>query len=280
VFWIHASSILRVNKACLEIAKTIKLPGWDDPKSDKLELVKDWLESPRSGNWMLFLDNADDYDLLFGSGCLIKSLPRPHRGAILMTTRDARVGMEFAKHKCIKLDALTKEESTELLISRLGIKGDNFDDLESLGEELCGIPLALVQASSFITQNFLTIPDYLELYRASDLDKTELLSEDFDDEVRDSESRNPVATTWSVSFDYIRKRDPLAAEVLAIMSMFDSQAIPESLLDWGNNRLKFRKALGTLQAFALISPRTEGLAYEGQRERLFDLHRLVRLAMK
>ncbi|EPE27492.1 P-loop containing nucleoside triphosphate hydrolase [Glarea lozoyensis ATCC 20868] len=280
VLWIHASSISRVNKACLEIAKAVKFSRWDDPKSDKLELVREWLESPESGKWLLFLDNADDFDLLFGAGRLAKFLPRSNHGAILMTTRDARVGMEFAKQKCITLGALTNDESTELLRSRLGDSEESLEHLQNLGEELCGIPLALVQASSFIKQNYLTIPDYLELYRASDLDKIELLSEDFDDEIRDSESRNPVATTWSVSFDYIRKRDPLAAEMLSIMSTLDSQAIPESLLNFGSNKIKFQKALVTLQAFALVSARSDGFSWEGRKERLFDLHRLVRLAMR
>lgn len=83
----------------------------------------------------------------------------------------------------------------------------------------------------------------MELYRISEVDKIELLSEDFDDGIRDSESRNPVVTTWSVSFDYIRNWDPLAAEILSVMSMLDPQAIPESLIFFGNNKLKFGKAM-------------------------------------
>jgi hypothetical protein len=280
VFWLHASSMSRVNKTCLEIAKNAKIPGWEDPKSNKLELVKDWLENPRSGKWLLLVDNADDFNLLFGSGHLAKSLPRSNDGAILMTTRDARIGMEFAKLTRISLGALTLNESIELLDTRLGAGENEYADLAELSEELCGIPLALVQASSFIKQNFLSIPSYLELYRASEMDKIELLSEDFDDGIRDSESRNPVATTWSVSFDYIRNWDPLAAEILSVMSMLDAQAIPESLVRFGDNRLKFSKAMGTLQAFSLVAARTDGPIWDGRREKSFDLHRLVKLAMR
>ena len=279
MFWIHASSISRVNKTFLEIAKKAKISGWDDPKSNKLELVKGWLESPLSGKWVLLVDNADDFHMLFGPGSLMGSLPRSSEGSILMTTRDARVGMEFAKQDTMFLSALTLKESISLLDTRLGSRKNDIEDLEKLSEELCGVPLALVQASSFIRQNFLSIPNYLELYRASDTDKIELLSEDFDDEIRDPETRNPVAATWCITFDHILKRDPMAAEILSVMSTLDAQAIPESLI-FSGHKLRFSKAMGTLQAFTLITARTDGPTWEGRLEKSFDLHRLVRLAMR
>ena len=149
-----------------------------------------------------------------------------------------------------------------------------------MSEELCGIPLALVQASSFIKQNYLSIPSYLDLYRASDRDKIELLSEDFDNEIRDPETLNLVAATWSITFKHILKNDFLAAETLSTMSVLDAQAIPESLLYSGTQKIKFIKAIGTLQAFTLVTARTDGPVWEGRRERLFDFHRMVRLAMR
>ena len=279
MFWVHASSSSRIHKTFLEIAKKAKIPGWEDPKSNKVKLVKGWLENPLSGKWVLFVDNADDFHLLFGSGNLVESLPISSEGAILLTTRDARVGMEFAKQAIISLSAFTLKDSVSLLDTRLGPGNNDTRDVEELSGELCGIPLALVQASSFIRQNFLSIPSYLELYRSSDMDKIELLSEDFNDEIRDPETRNPVAATWSITFDHILKQDPLAADILSIMSTFDAQAIPESLIS-SDHRLRFSKAMGTLQAFTLITARTDGPIWEGRRERLFDLHRLVRLAMR
>lgn len=258
----------------------MKLPGCDDPKSDKLKLICEWLESPRAGKWRLLLDNADDFDLLYGSGKLVKSLPRSENGAILLTTRNARIGKEFAKLQSFTLGALSEKESIELLNTRLGAGDKDYNDLSELSKELYGIPLALVQASSFISQNYLSIPSYLELYRASDFDKIELLSEDFSDEIRDPESRNPIATTWSVSFDHIHDWDPLAADILSVMSMLDPQAIPESLVYFTDSRTKFSKSIATLQSFSLITARTDGPTWEGRREKSFDLHRLVRLAMR
>ncbi len=104
----------------LRIAKSAKMPGWEDPKINKLELVSEWLESPRSRRWILMMDNAYGFDLLFGSGNLAKLLPKSSTGAILMKTRDARVGMEFTKRTTILLGALTLKKSITLIESRLG----------------------------------------------------------------------------------------------------------------------------------------------------------------
>ena len=53
------------------------------------------------------------------------------------------------------------------------------------------------------------------------------------------------------------RHDPPAADMLSVMGMLDSQAIPKSLLpsDASTRTVAFEKALGTLQAFSLIAPR-------------------------
>lgn len=91
--------------------------------------------------------------------------------------------------------AILKLKELILLDTRLGTGHSDIKDLTEFSEELYSIPLTLVQASSFIRQNYWSIPSYLDLYRASDRDRIELLNEDFDDEVRDSETLNPVAAT-------------------------------------------------------------------------------------
>ncbi|KAG9237498.1 hypothetical protein BJ875DRAFT_453604 [Amylocarpus encephaloides] len=58
-----------------------------------------------------------------------------------------------------------------------------------------------------------------------------LESEDFEDDIGDQESHNPVAATWAITFDHVLTVDPLAAEILSVMSSLDTYAIaiPESL---------------------------------------------------
>jgi len=79
-----------------------------------------------------------------------------------------------------------------------------------------------VQAASFISVNSISVEKYLELYRQSDTPRMQLLSEDFEDEARDAQSKNAVATAWSISFEYIKSHDPKAADLLSFMSVFDS----------------------------------------------------------
>ncbi len=78
------------------------------------------------------------------------------------------------------------------------------------------------------------------VYQDSDISKIRLLSKEFEDDTRDRESRNPVATTWAVSFNYIREHDTAAADILSLMSMLDAQAIPESSLPFINDRLTLK----------------------------------------
>ena len=63
-----------------------------------------------------------------------------------------------------------------------------------------------------------------------------LLSEDFEDDGRYRNIKNPVATTWLISFDRIQQRDQLAAEYLSFMACIDPKDIPQSLLPPGASR--------------------------------------------
>jgi tetratricopeptide (TPR) repeat protein len=151
----------------------------------------------------------------------------------------------------------------------------------ALAEELEGVPLALVQAGAYINEQSITIKEYLNLYRSSESSKINLLSEDFEDVVRRAQdTRRPVAATWIISFETIKKRNPLAAAILSRMSVMDSQAVPISLLDSGDKQEDFVKAPGILQAFSIIMLRKTELDPTRLREKSFDLHRLVRLSMR
>lgn len=62
-------------------------------------------------------------------------------------------------------------------------------------EALEGISLALIQSISYTSENGMTVARYLELYNGSDANKVHLLSENFEDDIRDAELKNPVAVT-------------------------------------------------------------------------------------
>lgn len=233
----------------------------------------------------MIFDNADDAEIMYGSGPplrLADYLPRSNQGSILLTTRFQRVGANFTfPQNIFKLQSMTLKESELLLRARLGDnpREQNRETYQELAKELENTPLALVQAASYMSQNCMTLATYLQLYRQSDVAKIRLLSEDFEDDVRDFQAKNPIATTWIISFDYVKMRVPQAAELLSLMSVMDAQAIPEFLMPQGEDAFSFNRAVGTLEAFSFISTRTPSLG-SLQRYRLFDLHRLVRLAIR
>ena len=44
------------------------------------------------------------------------------------------------------------------------------------------------------------------------------------------EARNSIIITWQISFDHIHRTRPSAADLLSLMSFFDRQGIPKSLV--------------------------------------------------
>ena len=53
VFWIYAGSPMRFEQDYRKLAKLAGLQGYDDPKQDIRPTVKEWLEGPESGKWIL-----------------------------------------------------------------------------------------------------------------------------------------------------------------------------------------------------------------------------------
>ena len=270
----------------------VGIPGWASQSAvhDKLSLVKNWLESEASGNWLLILDNADDVNIMYGSPesddktsltRLATYIPRCSNGSILLTTRTRKVAGKFAPMRnVISLDALTIDEAERLLADKLGGDEEGAADRNELATVLERVPLALVQATAYISTQCCSISEYLDLYRESDENRIGLLSDDFEDDVRDSDIKNPVATTFHITFRHIEEHDRTAADLLSFMSMLDTQAVPESLLPFDENRKAFIEALGTLQAYCLISKREDSPRMIGVQGRSFYLHRLVGIAMR
>jgi tetratricopeptide (TPR) repeat protein len=149
---------------------------------------------------------------------------------------------------------------------------ENSNEVSSLLEDLAYLPLAITQASAYINRNRIPIAKYLELLRNTEDDDIWILSREFRDDTRYPDSKNPVATTWLVSFGRIKIDDPLAADILSFMSCIEPKAIPEFLLPDGETKESKIHALGTLSAYSFITERDSNNVY--------DIHRLVQLAMR
>jgi hypothetical protein len=247
----------------------------------------------------MVIDNADDIDIFFGGkpravpgrsdddedgspaahqheGSLAAYLPESCRGALLITTRNKQVGVRLTKGSSpIEVDSMDQQETLELLHTRLGEVGVTPEDASALASRVAYLPLAIAQAASFIQENCITISQYIQLLDQGDQDFVNLLSEEFETVGRDSETPRALTETWILSFEQIQRQNPLAAELLSLMSFFDRQAIPLKLLslyhsDWEEQppAQVLSKALGLLKAFSLVAENNDSG---------FAMHRLVQL---
>lgn len=136
--------------------------------------------------------------------------------------------------------------------------------------------MAITQAGSYIANRLplITVATYLRLFHQSEAKQTRLLqSEDSTDLRRDPSIRYSVITTWQLSFEQIRQEWPASTDLLALMSMFDRQGIPEILVrDSDQDELDFHDALAPLLSYSLVRLEID--------EGLFDMHRLVQLSVR
>jgi tetratricopeptide (TPR) repeat protein len=243
----------------------------------------------------MVVDNADDVDVLFsalnkGSSVdrLIDYLPYNSKGSIIFTTRTAKTASDLAQSNVIGLGELGQAEAKDLLRIRLFPEHQHQVEDEATVNEFLGmlafLALAIVQAVAFINKNNIKLSDYVQLYRANEQEATKLLSEEFQDQGRYRETKNPVATTWYISFAQIRACDQLAADYLSFIACTASTNIPESMLPADESRVAETKAIGTLKAYAFVTERKlvgDGRQQQQQeRAKAFDVHQLVYLAMR
>jgi tetratricopeptide (TPR) repeat protein len=212
----------------------------------------------------LIVDNTDDVELLFGntetSTALCDYLPFSRKGSILFTTRnhEAVVRLDVPERNVIIAAEMSRAEAVELLQRNLkGNQTRNTESTTSLLDLLANLPLAIKQASAYMAKTGMSTTKYLNYCQLSDKNLIRLLSKAFEDRGRYKSIRNPVATTWLISFDHISRDNQLAANYLRFICFLAE---------------KVAEAIGTLKAYAFVNEREESSS--------FDIHRLVRLAMQ
>ncbi|CAG7933708.1 unnamed protein product, partial [Penicillium olsonii] len=285
VFWIHASNAARLEQGYQQIAAVAEIPGRDDPKMNILQLVYQWLCDARNGRWLIVLDNADDDGIFFRDnisderGPLGRFLPQAAHGSVLITSRNGLAARNLVGNDghVIKIQPMNEAESLALLRARIPAPQpeESGEDEKELVQALEYIPLAITQAGSYIANRSsrTTVSRYLQLFRESESNQTHLLQhEDAKDLRRDPSIRYAVITTWQLSFEQIHHERPAATNLLALMSMFDRQGIPEGLVRADSDGLHFEDAVAPLISYSLIRVEIETGS--------FDMHRLVQLSVR
>ncbi|PLB46624.1 violaceus kinesin [Aspergillus steynii IBT 23096] len=255
IFWIPCTGYESVEQAYISIAQKV---GIEVKAAEVKSQVKAYFSQRSAGNWLLIFDNADDMEMWIDgtstNPALKQYLPQSDRGHIVFTTRSRKLAVKLASK-------LSSDQSATL----------------KLLEQLACLPLAISQAAAYINENDIGISDYLELLEAQESDVIELLSEEFEDEGRYTDTQNPIATTWLISFQQIQRLDQVAAEYLAFMACIDPRDIPQSLLPDSFSRGSITKkkridAIGLLKGYSFVN--------EQAGHDFLSLHRLVHLATR
>ena len=120
---------------------------------------------------------------------------------------------------------MNEDDSLALLKIRIVIEGFSEADIaREFIRELERFFFAITYAGVYISIKAprITIFNYLELFRKSEKNQTYLLNNiEIRDIRRDPSIRNVVITIWQISFEQIKETTSEAADLLALISMFD-----------------------------------------------------------
>jgi len=231
VLWARAETRQLLILDFVAIAGLLNLPEKDMQDQNKVvETVKRWLKEHR--DWLLILDNADDLAIVR------EFVPPVFGGHILLTTRAQAMGR--LAHR-IEIEKMEPGEGALFLLRRAGIIEesdvlDNASEAErnkakEISQEMDGLPLALDQAGAYVEETSCGLADYLDLYQkhgATLLKRRGGLVADHPE---------PVATTWSLSFEKVELANPAAAELLRQCAFLAPDAIPEEIITEGASDL-------------------------------------------
>jgi len=292
VFWIHAGNKIQFEQDYRKLYQLIKPPKQEEPVGDIRPIVKDWLESPESGDWILVLDNADDkldffpvQNISLGqSDGLAKFIPNNPNGTVIVTTRDRDVADQLANRNVLHKEPMDLEEAGLLYFTYYPEAAEfTYDEsILQLLNELHYIPLAIVHAASYLRLNPSTSPSrYLELLSSARDEQLRLLeprkigtfqqrylSKPHNDVRRDA-SAGIVRATVSITFRQVDEQSPLASSLLKLMASVDYRSIPHELLarselENSNNETALGEALNKLISYSLLvcTDSDDGKTYE------------------
>ncbi|KAF2754966.1 hypothetical protein EJ05DRAFT_513298 [Pseudovirgaria hyperparasitica] len=238
VFWLSADSVVKMSqdvRGALEKLGAIKSNG---PENDQQcqNIFSNWLKDTEE-KWLIVFDNADDLKVLQGYW------PTSRRGHIILTSRDpasARFPTNSKALRGLQVLPLSDAVGADMLLGVLSHKQDPSDenhqvhtmnDIEiakDLVAQLGGLPLAIIQIANYILEAECELDEFSEIF--SDFrNRSSLLDEDASN--TNMSYPHSLGTVWDISMTRIEKSNKNSFHMIQIMSFFDPDGIPETLLD-------------------------------------------------
>jgi hypothetical protein len=210
VFWVSVLSMKSFNLACIGIARALHLPLAEDDENTARVLVKQRLSAGSIGPWLLVLDDANDPDILFGTGQskgIMDYLPESEEGVIVCTTRTVEVALSITRSDTIELGAMHRQDAASFLEKSL-MRKDLIRDgaaMTELLDKLNCLPLAIAHAAAYLNMNDISIARYLRLLPDTEQDIGGLMGIKPREDVRhrvEAAPRSPaIAGTETSSFE-------------------------------------------------------------------------------
>jgi hypothetical protein len=175
VFWMSAATTDKLIEGMTKILDIVGHPERTRSEQNaKVTAARLWLEDSSridGVRWLLVLDNVDRTTLEF----LCEHLPRRNvKGSILFTTRAADVASALVSvggcHSTLELRVPDLVDTTDLLFTSAGIDASTLTptqkhQAEQLVQNLGSLPLAVVQAASYMRQTDVKLDGMLEISR-------------------------------------------------------------------------------------------------------------------
>ncbi|KAK3342331.1 P-loop containing nucleoside triphosphate hydrolase protein [Neurospora tetraspora] len=297
VFWVTAGSKESFVQGFRRIAEDLRLPDPSGSGNDMLRRVRSWLCDNENVQWLLILDNANDYRVFrdqrttsdvppaIDSEALETFLPQTDNGRILITSWSQRTAeiLALSHEDTCAVPEMDEDQARLLFSKKLGEFGESDDIVRKVVLALNCIPLSISQAAAYIhkLRPWMTCAKYLEKFNGRNF--VVLSSRDSEGRYSfDAKNREVEIKTWQITFNQIRDERQSAADLLSLMSFFQPQGIPgwvlrkyyserdnkDSSTDASNDgEDEFEDDLTLLRDYSLVTV--------AQDERSFQMHSLV-----
>ncbi|KAL9598143.1 MAG: hypothetical protein Q9219_004699 [cf. Caloplaca sp. 3 TL-2023] len=291
IIWVNGGSRDTVVQSLATFASSAGIAG--DPTSTagtaqqaqdtkaKADAVLKWLAHDKNCRWLMVFDNVDrdiEFDQNDDQAYDVTSfLPATDQGSVLITTRLPSLSDMGQSTKISQLDL---DQSLELLSHCSGrdmknvsldpgTSSNSLTDMKKLVERLGCLPLALVQAGTYMRQTATSYRRYVELYESS---WSELTAET--PRLRDY-ANGSIQTTWMISYHRVRQSNETAGKLLQLWAHLDRQDIWYELFERGRagvpecewvqelaqSEIGFKIVMKNLVAYSLIESHLDTDSY-------------------
>jgi hypothetical protein len=129
--------------------------------------IKAFLDAEASGQWVIIIDGADTKETFLGPRKIFELLPQGANETLIFTSRNENLAFQLVGSNLdnlISLGPLAQDDAFELLTKVSNNRESDIAIKMALAKELEYLPLALVQAATFIVHAQMDACSYLELY--------------------------------------------------------------------------------------------------------------------